>query len=133
VGQLWKKLNIRFHYIWVKPKNKKWSQSLTIKCNSVGSSAKLIRAIYPYLSSKRGESDILLEYANYREQLIKKRGPDGRYKEYMDREYIDDLINKFHKVKHTKYDLKNISRKANSVLDLTNLCSSETTCEALNE
>ena len=91
ISEIWKRLGVKFHYTWSKGKGN-WADALTIKCNSVGSSKKLLEAIRPYLTTKKVEADLLLEYASYREQLIKKKGPDGRYKDYIDRQYIEKLI-----------------------------------------
>ncbi len=128
VSEIWKRLNMRFHFTWAKGKGK-WADQITIKCNSVGSAKKLLEAIRPYLRTKQIEADIILEYANYREQLIKKRGPDGRYKDYIDRQYIESLIRTFQNTKHQRYDMSRLSRKANEVLELSELRSSETLCE----
>jgi hypothetical protein len=128
VSEIWKRLGIKFHYIWSKGKGK-WADQITIKCNSVGSAKVLLEAVRPYMQTKKVEVDILLEYANYREQLIKKRGPDGRYKDYIDRAYVDKLIRSFQAAKHARYDMSRLSRKANEVLDLSELRSSETLCE----
>lgn len=125
VSEIWKQLGIKFHFIWTKGQGK-WADAMTIKCNSVGSSKKLLEAIRPYLSTKRVEADILLEYANYREMLIKNKGSDGRYKDYIDRPYVENLIRTFQKAKRQRYDMSKISRKAGEILDLSELRSSET-------
>lgn len=127
-SEIWKRLGMRFHYIWSKGKGN-WADQITMKCNSVGSSKKLLEAIRPYLRSKLVEADILLEYANYRETLIKNRGPDGRYKDYIDRQYIERLMTSFNKAKHKRYDMSRLPRKANEILDLSELRPSETTRE----
>lgn len=111
----WYRLNMRFHYvlIWPKKHRKKYKPALCLKCNSTGSARKLLRSIYPYLASKKDQVDILLEYIDYRERLIKRRGPDGRYVEYMDQDYCDSLIETFKETKRNLPDLLHVSRKAN--------------------
>lgn len=127
-SELWKRLGIRFHYTWAKGKGK-WADRITLKCNSVGSAKKLLETIRPYFRTKLVEVDTIIEYANYRESLIKKRGPDGRWKDYIDRSYVDKLISTLQQAKWQRYDMSRISRKANEILDLSELRSSETTCE----
>jgi hypothetical protein len=130
VSELWKRLNMRFHYTWSHQDGK--ADALTIICNSVGSCAKLLREIRPYLRTKQVEADIMLEYAQYRDQLMKKRGPDGRYKDYIDRKYVEKLVKQHKYAKHLRYDMSRISRKAGEILDLSELRSSETLRETPN-
>jgi len=125
ISELWMKLGMKFHFYWSKGQGK-WADALTIICNSIGSSKKLLVAIRPYLHTKQTEVDLMLEYCGYREQLIQKKGPDGRYKDYIDRAYVDSLMKKFQQAKHQRYDMSRLSRKANEILNLSELRSSET-------
>jgi hypothetical protein len=127
VSEMWHKLGLKFHYtINAYNLHGKQNHAITIVCNSTGSCRKLIEMIRPYLKTKQAEVDIMLEYANYREQLIKNRGPDGRYKDYIDRDYVNQLIEKHKLAKAERYNMLHLPRLANSVLDLTKLRSSET-------
>jgi hypothetical protein len=132
ISELWKRLDMKFHFIWTGPSIPGRAEALYITCNSVGSSKKLLEDIIPYLVTKTVEANILLEYANYREHLIKNRGPDGRWKDYIDRKYVDSLITSLKKAKWQRYDMSRLPRKAGEVLDLSNLRPSETTRETPN-
>ena len=133
VSELWKRLEMKFHFIWTGPAKPNRGEALFITCNSVGSSKKLLEAIRPYLATKTVEADILLEYAIYRERLIKNRGPDGRWKDYVDRKYVDSLITSLKHAKWQRYDMSRLSRKAGEILDLSELRPSETIRETSND
>lgn len=131
ISTLWERLGLKFSYEWKKNHlyNKNSQQALLLRINSVGSVAKLLCAVHPYMKTKIKETNIILEYADYRNSIIKlsneKRGKQIKYKHLMDWNYVDSLIKKCAEVRSKKYDFSKLSRKAGRKLDLTKLRSSE--------
>lgn len=117
VSVIYKKLGLVFCYAF--GRNKANNQFLRIMVAGQGSLEKLLQAVRPYLCNKLPQANLILEYITWRRMMpMHHMDPEDKLKVIGAVEVLYEKLKALHR---ERFNLQRLPRRAQEVLDLSNL------------
>jgi len=119
ISEIYKKINVGFHYNLWKRKNPKHHDALSITVGGMKSCRRVVNEVLPYLSGKKKQAEIMLEYINWRldkKNFIHKKLLQGEY--LPERPEVIGFVRKLGKAKKDLIDPSTTKRRAGEILKI---------------
>jgi hypothetical protein len=120
ISEIYVKIGIKFCWNLNMPRRENQRQYMAIHVFGNGSIKKLISLIYDFLTAKKKQADLMLEYLSWREQYPSSGGNNSEICFLIKNKFVG-LCDSLHVDKRIFWDLQRLPRHASKILDLSKL------------